>query len=193
MIASHDSFTFLPAVNRTLNRFSKWWRCQNTTITQQYTDGVRFFDVRVFRDKGWWRAVHGKANLDKRWISLKGVFNEFKDYPGVKLRLILEKGGKSDQELFKSQLDKYKTDQLVCAYIKQPWTRIFYDNKYIIREYNFEDWSFSNILKNIFGGSPIRDWAKRHNPKITHEMIIDPTTIYMMDYVSESIKGFKNN
>ena len=51
-----------------------------------------------------------------------------------------------------------------------------------MKYYAFQDWSVKSVLANLFN-SPIKDWAEKHNPEITQEMIEDKNTLYMMDYI----------
>lgn len=195
MIGSHNSYTFLPATSKFMELFSKWWRAQSTTIDVQYEQGVRFFDVRVCRGGRFWRAAHGGAKLKKRWVSLSGVLYEIGSFPGAKARIVLESGGEDDVKEFKRQVDLYRDtdifkDVVDGVYIKNPWTTVI-PGKLTINEFNFEHWSAKNIIKNIFNGSPIKDWAKASNPLVTKQMISDPDTVYMMDYASESIRCWK--
>ena len=60
MLGSHNSLTYLPC--------RKWWmylinqtaKCQNKTLSEQFHDGVRYFDIRLKWDrKEGWVIAHG--------------------------------------------------------------------------------------------------------------------------------------
>lgn len=200
MIGSHNSFTYLKAVNKGIfNKFTKYWRCQYKTIQEQYDAGVRFFDVRVTpelvkqgsKDRVYWRVCHGAVNVDQLFASLCTCANYFKSLGSdVKIRILLEKGDADDIALFKSETEKvlkrFKSiiTQIV---IKKNWVILFEDWKGIqIYDYCYIPWnSGKSFWYNIkhFTGSTISSWAEEHNPTLTQEMIDDKTNLYFMDMI----------
>lgn len=200
MLGSHNSYTYLKAVNKSIfNKFTKYWRCQYKTIQEQYESGVRFFDIRLTpefvkqgnKDRLYWRVCHGAVNVDQLFASLSTCANYFKSFGSdVKIRILLEKGDEDDIALFKTDTEKvlkrYKSiiTQIV---IKKNWVVLYEDWKGIqIHDYCYIPWnSGKSFWYNIkhFAGSTIEKWAKEHNPVITQEMIDDKVNIYFMDYV----------
>lgn len=190
MIGSHDTYTYLPAKNGIINTFSEFWRCQNKTVTEQYKAGVRFFDVRVKREKTEdgrhiWRCCHGLAEFDKTFSTLKSICVYFTStLKGSKIRLVLEKGDDEDKRIFKDEImpltNKY--DCIDSVAYKIPWKTIYTNPKSVRIKFDntYEEWDFINIVKEIFS-SPIKNNAKEKNPKITQEMIDEPD-LYFLDY-----------
>lgn len=98
MIGSHNSFTYLPSTNWLYNRFQRLWRTQCKSIEEQYKFGIRFFDIRVYKEGNMWRLCHGAVNLSYyRLFSLHSLCNLFDTcYPDALYRIILEKGDTYD-------------------------------------------------------------------------------------------------
>lgn len=192
MIGSHDSFTYLKSTNSVYNSFSATWRTQTKTIAEQYSVGVRYFDLRVTLERrgnrNMWQAVHGAARLDKIFISLKAVCELINSYGDAYFRLLLE-NNKYEKE-FKESLaglpEQYPS--LVYVAMKNPWTEIYSDSNFQvpIEDFSYIPWntgqSFMWNLKH-FKPNTIKNYAKKHNPKITKEMIEDKERIYFMDFV----------
>lgn len=191
MIGSHNTYTYLKSDISIMNNFTRFWRCQDHTISDQYNMGVRYFDIRVFRTKNSfgkavWQAAHGAAELQKQWLSIKAICNMFKNtYKNSKFRIILEKGDKDDVEAFKKEaLSNAETcDSLDMLIIKKPWTIIYQrDDSPTFHDYSYEEWEFEDVVKNLTNW-PIKEHAAKVNPTITKEMIDSKTDVWFMDYV----------
>lgn len=101
MIGSHDSFTYCKSTSWWYNHAKKYWKTQRRSIEEQYKWGVRFFDIRVYRDGNIWRTCHGVVNLTKCFNSLKEICEYMKTAcPTAIYRIVLEKGS---ERAFKSQ------------------------------------------------------------------------------------------
>lgn len=200
MIGSHNSYTYLKAVNKSIfNKFTKYWRCQYKTIQEQYEAGVRFFDIRVTpeivkvgsKDKVMWRSCHGAVNVDNIFTTLSVACKQFKDLgPDVKIRILLERGDEDDKALFRNEIQKVlKRYQSIIlqAVIKKDWDVVFEDWQGIqITDYCYIPWnSGKSFWYNIkhFSNSTIAKWAEEHNPTFTKEMIDDKKHIYFIDLV----------
>lgn len=183
MIGSHDTYTFKKAKNWAVNLMSKFWRCQDKTIQEQYDAGVRFFDIRVFRNKNKWQAAHGLAEFDVYFTTIEDICKQFESN-GVKYRIWLEKGSDADWELFKQECAFIKDEYpgFVEAYRKFKEPFFTKETHPKMKYYACEMEKFSNIISGLWT-RPIKSWAKKNNPTITQEMIDDPNVIYFMDYV----------
>lgn len=197
MIGSHDSYTHLASTNSFYNNFTDFWRCQRHTVVDQYRLGVRFFDIRVCLEKvngkNQWRACHGKADLEKRWSSLRSICSYVQNsLVGSQFRLILEKGS---TEEFINEVDKlWETYPcLIEVAIKNPWKYIYQSaNHPQYKDYTYCPWNtgksfWENLGDLITNISTIKSYAKSHNPIITNGMINDPNIIYFMDYAGDSL------
>lgn len=176
MIASHNTYTYLGSNNTLMNKFSKYWKCQDKTIQEQYKLGVRYFDVRVRQEGNGWRVCHGKADIKLKWVSLDIACRYFQKLDGAIFRLVLETG---DDALFRSQIPELKEKYpcLVCAVVKKNWEVLFDKNPGPIIDYCYKIHNIKSVLKDS-----IKNWASTHNPEITQELI-DSQIIYFMDYV----------
>ncbi len=187
MIGSHDSFTYMEARSPLVNAFRGLWRTQDKSIEEQFRAGVRFFDIRLFRDGSKWRAAHGLAEFDAAYPTLLRAAKDIaKRCPGCRFQIWLEKGTDEDWELFKSEAEKLKKQyptaltQLVRKNPEEVWYR---SETYPEMEYlAFREWTWKNVLKGLVC-SPIRRWAKRHNIMPTAEQRADRGTVYFMDFV----------
>lgn len=104
MIGSHNTYTYLKSTFWVYNIVKKYWKCQGKTIEEQYKFGVRFFDIRIFRDGSKWRACHGMSNFKKTWTSVQEICYDMKfNYPEAIYRIVLEKG--CDSKLY-NEIDK---------------------------------------------------------------------------------------
>ena len=97
MIGSHDTFTYEKSTSWINNNCKKWWKTQNKDIFEQYKFGVRFFDIRVYRDNCCWRTCHGKVNLRTTFNTLEDICKWMNiNFPEAIYRIVLEKGDTTD-------------------------------------------------------------------------------------------------
>ena len=197
MICAHDTFTYLKSTNFFYNLFSCFWRCQKKNIEELYSLGVRCFDIRVVHKKDYWICAHGKAKLKIKFNTLEDIISYIDElYPGSIIRIILESGGHNEKitTKFKEEcdfiLDKYK-DMIWQLAIKSPWTYLYISDKnydmfdYTCHLFNWNlDRSFiENIKQFDFSSISIKKWAKKHNIELTKEIIEDPHSIHVIDYI----------
>ena len=200
MIGSHNSFSYLNAKNRLINLFPSLWRCQTLTIKDQYDFGVRLFDIRVNKDiqeeKFTWQVSHGLAKFNQNFATLNAICSYFKkQYPEAVIRIILESDCDNKEivdkftEQGKKAIKSYK-DIIWTITLKNPWTNLqigrnFKECKdYACHLFNWDpSKSFWYNIKHLdLSAGSIKKWAKKHNPKITKEMMEDENIIYFMDY-----------
>lgn len=194
MIGSHNSFTFKNATCKLYNVLNRFWRCQNKSLQEQYAEGVRFFDLRVFRkDDLHWGLAHGLVNLYGGYDTIYTLmYYMVTQFPEAYFRVILEKGDSSAVKIFEDEVSDAVTafaehSHFYQAIIKSNWKILYTSNK----EFIFHDFCYTPILTgenwlyNLkhFKLSSIKNYAKKHNPKITQEMKDDKTNIYFMDFV----------
>lgn len=180
MIGSHDTYTFQKARNWFVNLISGYWRCQKKNINGQYNSGVRFFDIRVFRDKGVWRTAHGLAEFDQTFESIERICKHF-DSRDILFRIWMEKGSDSDWELFKEECTLCKDEYPGFKQaIRKKGEVVLFSELPKMEYYACKMEEPKNFLN---GFTPIKTYAKKNNPQITQEMIEDRSVIYFMDYV----------
>lgn len=76
-------------------------RCQSKTLEEQYEAGVRYFDIRVFRDKyGEWRCGHGLWTAKKTFREVLYTFLYM--HTDINYSLTIEKGGDEEYTEFKN-------------------------------------------------------------------------------------------
>lgn len=186
MIASHDTYTYSQPINQIFKLFTGIWKTQNNTIFKQYTlNDVRYFDIRVCRDKNKWRLCHGLVKFIYTYDSLEELCTDIKYmFPEAYFRIVLEKGSKKDVELFKNEASKLgRFSNLDEIIIKKDWKYLKYGQFKCI-DYTCKLNTFKEIVSMIKYGLSIKKWAKKHNPKITEEMISDQRTVYFYDFIN---------
>lgn len=179
MIASHDSFTYLPPRFAVMRLFSPWWRTQVKDIEAQRESGVGMLDIRVRQTGKGWQLCHGLVDLKLTFGSLAEIVEAF---PGFDLRIILERG---DTVRFCSECAGIAANPRVTFLcIKSGW-HVLKDTTIHGKDYTYLPW-LSNLgfWDNIkrFKFSTIKRWAREHNPVVTREMIESRNT-HFMDYV----------
>ncbi len=102
MIGSHDTFTYLNPSCKFHNLTKRWWKTQCKTITEQYTAGVRMFDIRVCLKNDKWTYCHGLVDFNEGERTLIDICLYMKEFcPEAIYRIVLEKGNKYDKIAFK--------------------------------------------------------------------------------------------
>lgn len=190
MIGTHNTFTYLHCDSKLVEGQSRFWRCQDLTLAEQYKIGVRYFDIRVFRTvkngRKVWQATHGEANLKKTWTNIKSVCNMVRALKGSKFRILLEKGDQDDIDEFAKQVNDLapKYPELDWAVIKNGWIQVYIREDHPKwNEYSYEDWKVGDVIKN-FAKYPIKENAIKHNPTITEYMIKTEDEVWLMDFIN---------
>lgn len=96
-------------------------RCQSKTLEEQYEAGVRYFDIRVFRDKyGEWRCGHGLWTAKKTFRYVLYTFLYM--HTDIRYSLTIEKGGEEEYTAFKETWgDPFARDpNLTYVAVKHP-------------------------------------------------------------------------
>lgn len=124
MLATHNSMTYLPAVNPFFNLFSFLWRCQSRTEFGQTLLGADYLDFRVAFRNGRLTFAHGIVDL---WTPPRGVIFTIKDMDAVVkgFRVVLERGSEEDAAKLRTLLAQAKLRHLTHIIIKKGWRVIF--------------------------------------------------------------------
>lgn len=199
MIVSHDSYTYQKPKNILLRPFVCFWRAQKLNIDEQYKLGVRVFDIRIYRNKNKWGTAHGLAHFNESFNSLVDLCDYFKNtYEGSIIRIILEDNVNNNQKLnniFLAEAEyifEHYKDMIWEIGTHHPW-KIYFKNDQLPFDYiedncchlfNWDtDKSISYNIKRFDCSSwSLPAWAKKHNVKITQEMI-DDNIGHMFDYI----------
>jgi hypothetical protein len=205
MIASHDSYTFLPPRRWWMRLFTWMWRTQDRNIVEQKKAGARYLDIRVRRNtrRGrkcrWgqlWRVCHGLVDLDMTFASLLEIDALMASH-GFRYRLILERGDIHDRALFSDQLLKIamshsavgdeNQELLRFAAVKRNW-EVILDMKDSIVDNSFTPFLSSNTLwQNIkrmwsFRTLSPRKWKMKH-PTLIDDFVEESSTVFFYDFV----------
>lgn len=105
MLGSHNSLSYLPC--------KRWWmylinwatKCQSKTLSEQFHDGVRYFDIRLKWDsrKETWIITHGIIEYKGNIRRVLETLNSLVEFYNEKLyvRFILEYNKRPDDEATK--------------------------------------------------------------------------------------------
>lgn len=105
MLGSHNSLSYLPC--------RKWWmylinwaaKCQSKTLSEQFHDGVRYFDIRLKWDdkKENWVIAHGLIEYKGNIRKVLETLDSLADFYNKKLyvRFLLEYNKRPDDEATK--------------------------------------------------------------------------------------------
>ena len=74
MIASHNTFSYLPPRHKIFNLFTGFWRCQENNINEQLSSGVEYLYVRVrYISDGMVRLCHGLVDYGNEYVTLDAL------------------------------------------------------------------------------------------------------------------------
>lgn len=146
MLGSHNSLSYLPC--------KRWWmylinwaaKCQSKTLSEQYYNGVRYFDIRVRFDKNKMPVIaHGLVEYKGSAENYVSILNEYVRHYGdnVYVRFVLE--------FNKEPKDWFEQTELLNKFIdtlKDEYTNIIYD--YSMAKWNEEDIVRYNHLMYLF-------------------------------------------
>jgi len=202
MLATHNSFTYDKPRNPLLNLISIFWKCQKLDIQAQYDLGVRIFDIRVSKYNNGWCASHGLYKAKNiKFETISDICKYFKvNFPDSYIRIYLEDSLNNIHyldivEIYKKEcntaLHDYK--DIIWEYgTHHPWKTYFRNDNLPFKEikeyychlFNWNpDRNFWYNVKNFDWSSwCIPLYSKKHNPRITKE-IIEDDTMHIMDYI----------
>lgn len=63
MIGSHNSISYKKAIHWYQRFMKPWYQCQELSLNNQYSQGVRYFDIRVNWIDNQWHLVHNKIDF----------------------------------------------------------------------------------------------------------------------------------
>ena len=201
MLASHNTFTYDKPANILLYLISIFWKCQKIDINKQYALGVRIFDIRVARYKNRWYAAHGLyRSKNISFTTISDICKHFKiEFPKSIIRIYLENNvdGKNKDilELYSKECEdawsKYK-NMIWEIGTHNPWITYYKNNNLpftVIKDYccHLFKWDLDkslwyNIKHFDWSSWNISLYAKKHNPKITEELIND-NIMHIMDFI----------
>lgn len=189
-LASHNSFSSYQPKRWWMKLINPFAKCQDKSISQQYDDGVRMFDIRVRPHTC--EAAHGLVVYE--YVNIAHAL-EWLDTVDEKVYVRLCCEGKlEDTEWFKDYFSRCVEDfpniTFFGGYIKQGWTKVIDCEDPICLElyrtfnhYKSEK-GWNNKLKSIFDYilHPFpRYWAKKDNAKYIAENK-DSDLFIMLDF-----------
>ena len=186
IIASHNTFSYLPVRNVCMLPFNIAAKCQRKTLSEQISLGVAYIDIRVrFDSYGNPYFCHGVVEYDcDVWSELKAL-----QYTKITARVILETRKHDDRQevLFRTFCSQLQ-DMFPCCYFyggrrKYDWKPITplkstLESANIVEKYASSNGSaWYNLLDDL---CPYL-YALRNNKK-NYQSIVDGTVL-MLDFV----------
>lgn len=186
MLGSHNSMTYLPITGwgRVLR---PWVRCQSLTLMEQYKRGVRYFDIRIRRDKtGQWRFCHNNVLLGDTVRGFADIFRVSQN-AGVHFRFIYDIRRKpKDADVIRKYLAVFvrylqfergvQIDSAICMW---EWRELLSTRQ--VTQHEFHASVSAPWYEYILG---CRLFAKRHNRKAMRKLAV---ALYdealLLDYV----------
>lgn len=185
MIATHNTFTYLPA-QWYIEPFARFWRCQTLDAFRQVElYGVEVCDIRVrFDNKGYWQMCHGIARSKLKFRHLRSVIRFALSFGFKKYRLMYETKG--NYRLFLKSVGRLPESLLqrsVGIIYKPTWEYVFKGEEII--EHNklmwHDDWTLWKNIKNVLYPS-IKEYAVRNNEYKEDDSIHMYDFVEFMDY-----------
>ena len=73
IIGTHNTMSYLPPKRWWMRPLRVFARCQRKTLAEQIAAGAQVFDLRVYRDNGYWCFAHGLVKF--KGATLYGVLD----------------------------------------------------------------------------------------------------------------------
>lgn len=148
-IGSHNTMTYLPVKRGYMKLFNWIAKCQDLTIHQQYSRGVRVFDFRIAYDKyGNPEFAHGLVKY--RSYIINYYLNYINACYGCVVRIILESEKNNGIKLFKNDVSNwiktYKNITFIQGNSKKNWNKIV----------NLKDFSGEQLVSSMKGKGLLR-------------------------------------
>lgn len=181
MIASHNTWTYLPVKSWWMKLISGTARCQDKIESLQYAHGANVFDLRIRMDGS--KAIISHGAIDFKGDPASVIKNV--DYPGVYVQVVNEdKVHDSSQDAFL----KYVNEVLKPAVKNIKWVVIGSKKAWNVVEGNFPITnSYSCFWMEDRDGGVIpnpKKYASEHNAENYKKMYDDTTDcMYWFDYI----------
>lgn len=141
-IVSHNTMSYLKPIHWYDRLFSRWSKCQDKTLHEQYKSGIRWFDIRIRKIKDKWVIVHNTVIYGySDWIRyIFQYLNETKEQCHIRL-------------IYDDRRHKTKEQSDICTedfknLIKQ--IKEEYPNVDIYETITYWNWTFLNTNKDLY-------------------------------------------
>lgn len=182
MLGSHNSLTYLKPATLIGKLLKPWVCCQNKTLTEQYDEGVRYFDIRIrFEKPDKVLIVHNNIRFEgDLYEELRKLDEYITDT--VYLRIILDIRKKPSDYMY--QLSTFLEYNITYEHIKVAQAIVYWE--WFCRDYALED---KRVIENH--ASVKAKWYEfilglKHYANKVKKFYCDYTicnNIYLVDYV----------
>jgi hypothetical protein len=171
MLGSHNALSYLSPKGLKSKLLNKWAKCQEISYMDQYSVGVRYFDIHIKFEKNKPVVVHNNVTYkgDEKFLDqVFGFFNNMKD---CYVRLLLDvrskpKDADKQVSLFTNYIEsiqkKYLFVKFADAIVFWSWTRVL-PQKIEVTEKHASVTSTWELVK-----SP-KNYAKNNNTKLRQQ------------------------
>ena len=180
MIATHNTFTYLPA-QWYIEPFARFWRCHTVDAYRQVVlYGVEVCDIRVTFYNGKWQLCHGLARFGSKYDTLELLIYDCLSFGFKLFRLICENNHSYNQ--FEKEVCGFTDNiKMKCiAVIHKPTWEYLVPCGMFINEHNKHMWYkgwplWKNIINFLYPS--IKKYAKKNNT------FLEDKAIHMYDYL----------
>ena len=187
MLGSHNTFTYLPTKGFLSSFTKRWSRCQEVNYIKQYTEGVRYFDVRIKFDKGKPVIVHNKTTYKNGDVKQLFAFLNLKKDSYVRMILDIRnkpKDADNQVKLFKALLSEL---QRLYIFVKIDDAIVYWNWEHLIKPTIKVTEKHASVVSNSEVFKTPKNYAEKHNKinRITYKNILDnKNEVLLIDFVN---------
>lgn len=106
ILGSHDTMSYCHDIRWWMRPFEVWGRCQDKSLVEQFSIGVRYFDFRLAKVKGEWHFVHGLLDYGTSgYRSVESAINavialSYMRHSKIYVRVLFERGTEEERKEF---------------------------------------------------------------------------------------------
>ena len=155
MFATHDSLTAYKVKYWFLRPFNFMSKCQTKDLTEQFSAGVRSFDLRFARHRGKWYGAHGMQIYDITLETALGILAELSLKEELYFRVLHEDTflKKSDYKKLYKSITEYlsnKNHNLKLLYVASKRTWYIINTDFVNETANYDTYPMiANDRKNL--------------------------------------------
>ena len=189
MLGSHNTLTYFPLKGLFGGLFKKWSKCQEVNYIKQYSEGVRYFDVRIKFNKNKPVVVHNKDTYKAGESELKQFFSFLNTKKDSYIRIILDirskpKDANNQVKLFKEYISNiqrlYPFVHIDDAIVYWNWEHIVQPTLKVTEKHASVT-STAEVIKTP------KHYAEKHNKEIRstyRDILNSKDEVLLIDFVN---------
>lgn len=200
ILGSHDTMSYLPPKHRWMIPFRFMAQCQRENYAEQYKDGARYFDLRIYFDKdGAVLFKHGLMKFKHSFMLPTSMLMHLDSIGRCTVRLILELDTLEMKFMSKKSIEfQEKMFKNYCKDVENTFRNITFNGGRrkggweVLYKFKTPDAPLMDMYSSMQGSKinglwPWR-WAKKYNQKIYNNNIYsDKPGFLLMDFIDSLI------